>query len=57
MGIPYILVKRDYKHTKHKDDTNKSLPTNTPTLISQYDDTTVVSDPEIPEQYSPTTKP
>ena len=33
MGRPYRIIKRKYKQPKHKDGTNKSLPTTTQTLI------------------------
>ena len=57
MGIPYILVKRDYNQPKQKDATNNLSPQHhaNPNLTRQKK--TDVSDPELPSQEYTTTKP
>ena len=55
--IPYRLVKRYYNYPKHRSATNTSINTTKPTLISQYNNTTVAYSPENPAQDSTFTNP
>ena len=54
MGIPYRIIKRDYKKPRHKAEKNRPLTTTNPTMISQEEDIKYVYITEIPAQEPPT---